>query len=75
MNEVPDLEQLRAAADARVRQQIADAAQRREQQAGTRRQFGERRRYGVGQRHAAKQARWRLSERHNTPGDGPPDAG
>ena len=64
---IPDLEQLRAAADARVRQQIADATQRRDQAAQTRSAFAERRQHGIHHRHAAKQARTRLTAAHNTP--------
>jgi hypothetical protein len=68
-NPIPGLDQLRAAADARVRQQIADAAERREQQGQTRDEFAQRRQRGLRTRHAAKQARMRLADRFDALGD------
>ncbi|MFC1410926.1 hypothetical protein ACEZCY_15580 [Streptacidiphilus sp. N1-12] len=62
-----DLDRLRAAADARIRRQIADAAKRREQQSRGRCAFAERRQHGIQRRHAAKQTRQRLAARHNPP--------
>lgn len=71
----PDLaEQLRAAADSRIRQRIADAARRREQQATIRNAFAERRQAGVERRNTARAARLRLIQHHDNPDITPPDA-
>jgi hypothetical protein len=61
----PELaDQLRAAAAARVQEQIAAAADRREQQVTIRNAFAERRAAGVDRRNAARAARLRLIDGH-----------
>jgi hypothetical protein len=65
----PDLAaRLRAASDARVRQQIQAAARRRDDQQQTRAQFLSNREHGVAQRNAAREARVRLTQHHDQKG-------
>lgn len=68
----PDLQQrLRDLADARVREQIAAAAIARQAAADARTAQGQRRRYGVDRRNAAREARLRLTQKHNQPEEKP----
>jgi GAF domain-containing protein len=62
----PDLAaRLRAASDARVRQQIQAAARRRDDQQQTRAQFLSNRQRGIRSRHSAKAARLGLTQLHD----------
>ncbi|MHA6761800.1 hypothetical protein [Streptacidiphilus sp. PAMC 29251] len=67
---LPEVEQLRTAADARVRARITAAARRREQLSYTRAAFGLRRTAGVQYRNSAKAARHHPARHHGGPGPG-----
>jgi hypothetical protein len=63
----PDLaDRLRAASEARVREQIQAAARRRDTQQQTRAQFLSNREHGIRSRHSAKAARLGLTQLHDT---------
>lgn len=60
--------QLRAAADKRIRAQIAAAKKTADQRREDRRQFATRRRIGLRERHATKTARLQLADHHDQKG-------
>lgn len=68
----PDLAaRLRELSEQRITTKIQAARQRADQQRQTRAEFGERRKIGLRSRHAAREARLRLTQHHDQKGTQP----